>query len=432
MRLGGRISAAIEVLDEMRTRNRPASDALRDWGNAHRFAGSGDRNAIGNLVYDSLRQYASSAWLMDDEEPSSVVFASLVRQWGMDVATITSELDGDKFAPEIPVARLEAMAGRDFTYAPAHDEADIPEWCMEHFQENFGDDWVKEAKALAERAPLDLRVNTLKADVSKVLKALSREKAKKSPISLNGIRINPGRGDSRMPNVQADAAFQKGWFEVQDEGSQIAAELVFAREGEQILDFCAGAGGKTLALAALMNNKGQIHAHDADRHRLAPIHERLKRAGTRNVQVHDPREGLKALAGKMDRVLIDAPCSGSGTWRRKPDAKWRLTPDTLEMRMNEQKSVLDEAMKYVRPGGFLCYVTCSVFPCENEEQIYAFGERHNKDGGKWDLLSAGGAWEELYGYEKPKPWSADMDCITLSPASTGTDGFFFAVLQRLA
>ena len=426
MRLGGRVQAAIEVLEDMAARKRPATEALKDWGLSHRFAGSGDRSAIGNLVYDCLRRQASAAWLMGDDSPPSVAFATLMRDWDMTPDHIRQAFEDDRFAPEIPVEKLEAAASRDTAFADAHVEADIPEWCAASFEENFEEEWVAEAKALAARPPLDLRVNTLKTDRGKVLKALSSTDAKETAIALNGIRIEPGRGARRLPNVQAEPGYQKGWFEIQDEGSQIAADLVFARPGEQVLDYCAGGGGKTLALAAGMENRGQVHAYDADRNRLAPIFERLKRAGVRNAQVHSPKDDLSPLEGRMDRVLVDAPCTGSGTWRRRPDAKWRLTPDMLETRQNEQAAVLEAAARYVRPGGYLVYVTCSVFPEENEHQVYAFGERH----AEWELLSAGEVWQDLFGFDKPKPWSSDLKCITLTPASTGTDGFFFAVMQR--
>lgn len=426
MRLGGRVQAAIEVLEEMQTRWRPASEALKDWGTSHRFAGSGDRSAIGNLVYDTLRKQSSSAWLMQDDSASAAVFLTLQKQWGVGIEQMREAFADDKFAPEIPEEKLLAAKDRDFAFADAHVEADVPEWCAGMFEENFDEEWVKEGQALSQRPPLDLRVNTIKADREKVLKSLADTGARPTEIARQGIRIAPGKGARRLPNVQAEAGFQKGWFEIQDEGSQLVADLVFAQPGEQVFDYCAGAGGKTLALCAAMDNKGQVHAYDSDKSRLAPIYERLKRAGSRNVQVHTPKDDLSHLTGKMDRVLIDAPCTGSGTWRRRPDAKWRLTPQALEHRMADQAEVLDKAAQFVRPGGYLCYVTCSVFPEENEHQVYAFGDRNEG----WELLSAGEVWQDLFGFDKPKPWSSDMRCITLTPASTGTDGFFFAVMQR--
>lgn len=430
MRLGGRVQAAIEVLEDIEARKRPASQALRDWGLGHRFAGSGDRNAIGNLVYDVLRKRSSTAYLIGDDSAKCLVFCTLQRQWDMIIAQIQEAFAEDKFAPEIPLEQLQAALTKDFAFASPHEQGDVPEWCAEHLEENFDEDWVGEAEAMSERPPLDIRVNTLRATVEKVAKAISPTGAKPTNISRHGLRIAAGNGAKRLPNVQAEPGFQKGWFEVQDEGSQIVSELTLAKPGEQVFDFCAGAGGKTLALAAQMENKGQIHAFDANKNRLVPIFERIKRAGTRNVQVHPAASDLKDLAGKFDRVLVDAPCTGSGTWRRRPDAKWKLTPQTLASRVAEQQTVLDEASIFVKPGGFLIYVTCSIFMQENEEQVYAFADRHKSEGDSWELLSAGEAWQDLYGFDKPKPWSSDLKCITLTPASTDTDGFFFAIMQR--
>src|SRR5690606_5792063 len=163
----------------------------------------------------------------------------------------------------------------------------------------------------------------------------------------DGIRIPPIEGDGRHPNVQAEPAFQKGWFEVQDEGSQLVALLAGAAAGMQVLDYCAGAGGKSLALSSAMGNRGQIFAHDAEKQRLAPIFERIRRADARNVQVVAKSAELEPLAGRMDIVLVDAPCTGSGTWRRRPDAKWRLTGRQLDVRRAEQAAILDAAARFV-------------------------------------------------------------------------------------
>jgi len=427
MRLGGRMAAAIEVLETVERQKRPVAEVLKDWGAAHRFAGSGDRAAIGNLVYDALRQKLSHAYLMDDNGAPALVHAVLLRQWGFDSDRLIAQLRDDRFAPEpLPEAALDAFRTRDLSRAPAHVQADIPEWIEFAFEENFGDDWIAEARALNRRPPLDLRVNTLKADRGKVRKALARTSAVPTRIAANGLRIAAGEGPSRLPNITAEPAHAKGWFEIQDEGSQIVSELIFARAGEQLLDYCAGGGGKTLALSAAMDNKGQIHAWDIDKTRLAPIFERLRRAGTRNVQVHEADADLGGLIGRMDRVLVDAPCSGTGTWRRRPDTKWKLTRDALEARLEQQQEVLAAAAPYVRPGGFLIYITCSILPQENEAQVYNFCE----DDGDFELVSSGEAWQELYGDDRPQPWSADMKTITLTPAATDTDGFFFAVMQR--
>lgn len=426
MRLGGRLAGAIEVLSDIEARKRPVADALKDWGLAHRFAGSGDRAAIGNIVYDALRMKLSHAYLMDDDSAASLALGVMLRQWRYGPDRLAQELDGDKFAPEIPAERLAAFAARRLENAALHVQGDIPEWVQASFEENFSEDWLEEAKALTGRPTLDLRANTLKASRQKVLKALERSGAVPTTIARNGIRIPAGEGPSRLPNVTAELSFQKGWFEVQDEGSQIVADLVFAQEGEQVLDYCAGGGGKTLAMSAAMNNKGQVHAYDADRKRLAPIIERLKRAGTRNVQVHEDLSTLSPLAGRFDRVLVDAPCTGTGTWRRRPDTKWRLTEKNLEERLAQQEEALASAANFVRPGGYLLYVTCSVLPEENENQVYSFCE----DNPEFEILSAAEVWVDLFGTDKPQPWSADMKTVTLTPASTDTDGFFFCAMGR--
>jgi 16S rRNA (cytosine967-C5)-methyltransferase len=196
------------------------------------------------------------------------------------------------------------------------------------------------------------------------------------------------------------------------------------------MDLCAGAGGKTLALAALMENSGQLYAYDSDRMRLRPIFERLKRAGVRNVQVlpAGDREGLDKLEGRMDLVLIDAPCTGSGVWRRRPDAKWRLSPQMLEARLAEQRAVLDESARLVKPGGRLAYITCSVLPAENRDQVDAFLARQ----GDFKLVPWPGLWEQaLPGSSPPASADGSADTLQMTPLSHGTDGFFVAMLERV-
>ncbi len=427
MRLGGRLAGAIEVLADIEARRRPVADALKDWGLSHRFAGSGDRAAIGNIVYDALRMKLSHAYLMGSDSALALGYAVMLRQWGLSSQALEQEFDGDKFAPELPSAdMLSAFQSRDLDDAEPFVQGDIPAWTQSAFEENFGEGWIDEAKALAGRPALDLRANTLKAGRDKVLKALERSHAEAARIARYGVRIPAGEGASRLPNVTAELSFQKGWFEVQDEGSQIVADLVCAQPNEQILDYCAGGGGKTLAMAAVMNNKGQVHAYDTDRKRLAPIIERLKRAGTRNVQVHDHTETLAPLAGRFDRVLVDAPCTGSGTWRRRPDTKWRLTEKNLEERLSQQTEALSQAARFVRPGGHLIYVTCSVLPPENDGQINRFlGENP-----QFEIEPAQALWQTLFGAESPRPRSLNGETLTLTPASTGTDGFFFSSMKR--
>ena len=279
--------------------------------------------------------------------------------------------------------------------------------------------------ALGERAPVDVRVNTLKADRKRVLRALARHNAHETSFSPLGVRVPAPVGEKRYPNLEAEAGHGKGWFEIQDEASQISALVAGAAAGTQVLDLCAGAGGKTLALCAAMENKGQIYAYDKDRNRLRKIFERLKRAGARNVQVLEAGDAahLSSLEGRMDLVFIDAPCSGSGTWRRRPDAKWRLSERALAKRCREQAEVMDLGAPLTRPGGRLVYVTCSLLPEENEDQVHAFRERHRE----YRPLPWRDAWT---GTEKLISAEGAEDTLLLTPKTHGTDGFFIAVLER--
>ncbi len=427
MRLGGRLAAAIEVLEDIGRRHRPVADALKDWGLSHRFAGGGDRAAIGNIVYDALRHKRSAGWLLGEDTPRAIGFGALLIEWGQTAQSLNQALDGDKFAPPLlSETELQTIAERQIGDAPPVVRADIPDWCEPLFERAFGADWVAEGAALATRPPLDIRVNTLQSDRAKVLAELADTGAKPAAIALQGIRIPPIDGDGRHPNVQAEPAFQKGWYEVQDEGSQIVATLAGAQAGMQVLDFCAGAGGKTLALSAAMANKGQVFAHDSEKARLAPIFDRIRRSENRNVQVVTKPAELAPLTNHMDIVLVDAPCTGSGTWRRRPDAKWRLTQRQLDARKGEQSAILDAAKAYVKPGGLLVYITCSVFDEENGEQIAAFLDRHKG----FAPVDHRALWDSSFPGHTAAARIGKTSDISLSPALSSTDGFYFCALRR--
>jgi 16S rRNA (cytosine967-C5)-methyltransferase len=374
MRLPGRISAAIAVLTEAETRQRPVAEALKAWGINNRFAGAGDRAAIGNLVYDALRRRASHAALMGSDSARALVLSVVVRDWGEDPAALNESFSGDRHAPEaLSAEEMARVVGQLPDDTPGWVLADSPQWLAPSLQRAFGDNWIAEGQDMAGRPSLDLRVNSLRAERTKAMQALARFDPKETAIAPLGLTMPARPRDARTPNVVGDETYLKGWFEVQDQGSQIVAALAGARPGEQVLDFCAGAGGKSLALAAAMGNKGQIFAYDSDRARLAPIHERLKRNGVHNVQVRMPQPGaLDDLVGRMDRVVIDAPCTGTGTWRRRPDTKWTLTPELLAQRVEAQQAVLAQGRLYLRPGGTLIYITCSILPEENDDRIAAF------------------------------------------------------------
>src|SRR4051812_28803161 len=374
-----RLSAAIELIDAIDTQRVPAAKALKEWGTAHRYAGSGDRAAISGLVWDVLRRRASSAWILDNDTPRARVLGMLKVERGMAVETIAALCDGGRFAPA-PLSDGEraALASRTLADAPAHIAGDYPEWLEGYLAQAFGDDRVAEASAMASRAPLDLRVNSLKATREKVLASTAHLGTLPTPWSPLGLRIELG-ADARNPGIHSEEDFIKGAVEVQDEGSQLAALFSGAKPGEQVIDLCAGAGGKTLALAAMMQGKGRLIATDQDKRQLAPIHERLSRAGVHNCDVRTPKgpnDTLSEIRGSADLVLIDAPCTGTGTWRRNPDAKWRIRPGALEVRLKDQVAVLDRAVDLVKPGGRIAYITCSVLPQENGEQIRGFMARH--------------------------------------------------------
>jgi len=423
---GGRLSAAIDVLGAILTQHRPAADALNEWGRAHRFAGSADRAAIGNVVYDVLRKKLSIYVRMGSDDARALVIGGAASALGQTPEQIASLCSGTDHGPA-PLSNMESegLARGLPADTPAHIRADVPDWLWPSFSAAFGPQAEAEGHALATRAPVDLRANSLKADRNKVLKALSAFGAVATSRSPLGIRIPAPIGAGRTPNVQAEPAFQKGWFEVQDEGSQLTALIAAEAAGPaaQVLDYCAGGGGKTLAIAAALANKGQVFAHDSDRHRLAPIHDRLRRAGTRNVQVLGTRGPvLEPLVGRMDCVLVDAPCSGTGVWRRRPEAKWRLTPEQLAKRIEEQHDILERCLPMLKPGGRLVYVTCSVLPQENQDQIAALLARHPG----LRALPVHELVAKVAG-SSPMPNHSGIG-LTLTPHSAGTDGFFVAVL----
>ncbi len=428
MRPAGRLSGAIEVLDDILTRHRPVADALSDWGKSHRFAGSGDRAAIGALVYDALRHRLSTGWRMAADTPRALALGTAALAWKLDVEQVVALCDGVDHAPSPSSEDERSGLMRDTAAAPAHIQANVPEWLWPAFVDRFGDRAIAEGQALCQRAPADIRCNTLKASRERVLKALEPFKATATLLSPVGVRVPPADGAGRTPNLQPEAAFQAGWIEFQDEASQLAALVAAAAHpaNGQVLDYCAGGGGKTLAMAAAKANKGQIYAHDADRHRLGPIHQRIQRAGVRNVQVRPPRPGaLDDLAGRMDLVLVDAPCTGTGVWRRRPEAKWRLSPEALAKRKQEQRTILGDAARFVKPGGRLVYVTCSLLAEENEGQVAAFREAHPE----FALVPMEPLWQAVAGKEATLPAASSAGSLFLSPASTGTDGFYVAVLQ---
>ena len=376
---GARVAAAIEVVADIEARHRPASDVLKDYGVAHRFAGSKDRAAISAHVYDALRRRASAMWIMEAQTPRAILLGSLRQARGLDADAIAALCTGEAHTPE-PLSEPEhaALATRTLDGAPLHVAGDFQDWLEPAMTATFGDTLLAEMQAMATRAPLDLRVNRLKVKREKVVAMLAHLSPALATYAPDGLRLPPGP-DGRSPALTGEPAFIKGLVEVQDEGSQLATRLAGAKPGEQVLDLCAGGGGKTLALAAAMENRGQIYATDTDGTRLAGLFPRLDKSGARNVQILAPKRGVPPIAdlvGRCDLVLVDAPCTGTGTWRRNPDAKWRVRPGALEQRVKEQDAVLAEAARFVKPSGRIVYITCSLLAEENEARVAHFLGAH--------------------------------------------------------
>ncbi len=426
-----RLSAAIEVLADIEARRRPAVDALKDWGLAHRFAGSSDRAAIAGLVYDALRRKSSAAWLMGEASPRAVLIGMLRRERGLDATAVAALCNGARYAPApLTEAEQAALRGDALSGAPAHVIGDYPDWLDPYLARAFGDERAEEAAALASRAPLDLRVNTLAGAREEALSELAHLHAEATRWSPVGLRIRLVAA-AKSPAIHAEPLFRKGRIEIQDEGSQLSALLAGAKPGEQVIDLCAGAGGKTLALAATMENRGQIYATDTDKRRLVAIHERITRAAARNIQVRTPKsvgDVLTDLAGRADLVLIDAPCTGTGTWRRNPDAKWRVRPGALAERLKQQEAALERACALVKPGGRIAYVTCSVLADENGDQVRAFLGRHADFSVEKPANVVNALGERAYLFSRAVLISDEG--LLMTPRRTDTDGFFVSMLRR--
>ncbi len=419
MRDGGRVAAAIQVLDDIELRHKPVRQALKTWSDGARYAGSKDRAWVSGLVLDVLRRRRSLAWMMDEETNRARAIAALRWVWDWPVERI-AEAAADPHGPgalgEAEAARLNAPASLGEAWPDVR--GDYPAWLEPSMIRAFGEARAEEGAAFAARAPVDLRVNRLKSDAYEVLKALEGMGAEPAGVLPDALRVPAPAAAERAASVEIHPAYAMGWFEVQDLGSQMAAAAAGDIAGARVLDFCAGGGGKTLALAAAMGGSGTVFAYDVDARRMVDVIPRATRAGVTNLDLRTPLNprALEGLEGTMDLVFVDAPCTGSGTWRRHPDAKWRLSPESLQRRLNEQRKVLDQASLFVRPGGRLVYVTCSVFTEENEEQVEAFVARNAAF--------------------KVRPLDLFADHLTpqgylrLSPRSAGTDGFFAALLDR--
>jgi len=423
-----RLAAAIEILDEIARSKGPADGAIKAWGRNHRFAGSKDRRAIAEHVYVALRARARSAWRMGADDGRALVLGSFA---GGPAEVVEPLFAGDAHGPaplrDDERARLSSPPSK----APGWVEAGVPEWIAPIFEAQFGDDWIAEGRAaILDRAPVDLRVNALRGPVDKAMNLLKHEgvEPERTPFSAWGLRLPAGFAT----DVHTLKAFTTGWVEVQDEASQIAAALAGARPDALVIDYCAGGGGKTLALSASMSGRGRLIASDIDQKRLDAMQERLTRAGARvAVRRLGPHgEGLDDLEGRADLVFVDAPCSGSGTWRRHPEAAWRLTPETVTRLAALQQTILARAARLVAPGGRLLYATCSLLEAENDAVAAAFAAAHPEFRPVPVAEAARTANLTDAARARLAALADGGHTLQLTPRRTGTDGFFAALFQR--
>lgn len=409
------IDAATEALTRALKLDRPADAVLHDFFREHRGAGARDRAFIADSVYGVLRRKRTVDHLAGEDGARRMLLAYLARIAGVSVRELA-----DAMAPAenrwLAQIRAESVDG-----LPLAVRLELPDWLAERLGRTRTEaELLALARGLNEPAPLDLRVNTLvcERDEARLRLAADGFEAQPMPYSPVGLRLR-GR-----PSIQHHPLFLEGAIEVQDEGSQLLGYLVAPRRGELVVDFCAGAGGKTLMLGALMRSQGRLYAFDVSAARLSRMKPRLRRSGLSNLHPqliadeHDVR--IKRLAGKADRVLVDAPCSGLGTLRRNPDLKWRQSPRSLEELQRKQASILRSAARLVRPGGRLVYATCSLLAEENEEIVWGFLSGHPG----FRTIDCGSLLSEAR-------IALDSELfLKLYPHIHGTDGFFAAVLVR--
>jgi 16S rRNA (cytosine967-C5)-methyltransferase len=438
MKQGALFQAAITLLTEILGSAAPADRVVTGYFRQCRYMGSTDRRVISEIIYQILRRYEELAWYLQGIpiHPSTwgrllvLVYAHKIQNLSVPQIEDLCQKEGqeDKFclAPlsSIEQLLLKGIERRESEPMPLSVRLNIPAWIFPRLEDTFGNQLEDAAKALNQPAPLDLRVNTLKTTRDNVLRQLQGEgfDAKPTPWSPVGIRLV-----ERRP-LSGHNLWKRGDIEVQDEGSQLLALLTDTKPGMAVIDFCAGAGGKTLAMAATMQNRGRIVATDVALWRLNRSRERLRRAGANNVEFRAlDQEGtvkwLKRQAGRFDRVLVDVPCSGSGTWRRNPDLKHRFSEQDLAEIIVKQNQILKQASLLVKSGGRLIYATCSLFAEENTSQIRRFLETQPD----FRLIPIGDVWVSVLGTSCP----VKEDTLQLTPHAHFVDGFFIAVMERI-
>ncbi len=396
----------------------PADSVVSDFFRHHRLIGARERHTLAETTYAVLRKRLLFQHLAQSGKGEIERRLALLG-WQGNAAFLRAALKPEE------VLWLEQVQSVDVASLPERLRHNLPDWLAEWLQAELGDEFWPLVEALNQPAGLDLRVNTFKAkreDVQAAL-ALAGIHAVPTPYSPVGLRL------ATKPALHKVDAFLRGDIEVQDEGSQLLALLTGAKRGEMVADFCAGAGGKTLALGAMMRNTGRLYAFDVSGHRLAALKPRLARSGLSNVYpvqiAHERDDRIKRLAGKIDRVLVDAPCSGLGTLRRNPDMKWRQSPESVQQMIVKQAAILASAARLLKPGGRLVYATCSLLRAENEDVAQAFSAEHADS---FRVLPAAEVLQRAQVAEAATLMSGDF--MRLWPHRHGTDGFFAAVWER--
>ncbi len=431
MRDGARIQSSIEILERMQGSKIPMDNNIRDYLHHKRYIGSKDRKAIVELPYNVVRSHARLGWWLNKiglrDSPRTRVIAYLMLS-GLSQHDVKIRFVDDKYCPgalsEDELNAIQALEGQALTQEemPASVRCECPDWAKEKLEALYSDEFEAQLNAMLDPAPLDLRVNTIKIDVEQAQNSLKKDEVEtvRTPYSPYGLRT------IGKPYMSATKAFHKGFVEIQDEGSQLISYVCGVKPGMRVLDYCAGGGGKTLGLAAQMEGKGIIFATDNDSRRLEKGRRRYKKADVHNIEVRSledekNRKWLRRQKDAMDVVLVDAPCSSSGTWRRNPDLRWNQYGPSLEEIKTSQAEILERVADKVKVGGRLVYATCSLFAEENEEQIALFLENHPE----YKVLSMPDIWPK-----DVTPCPVETDYLRLTPKDHQTDGFFTAVLLR--
>jgi 16S rRNA (cytosine967-C5)-methyltransferase len=427
MKPGARLQAAIEITDlilqSVEEGGAAADQIVRQYFSRRRYAGSKDRRSVRETTYLVLRNRGVIAVLLGQGDiplagRSAVIVTTILKQDG-ETDNLPELFSGEKYCAEAlsdeELALIEQVKAGFAGELPDWANNNYPEWMDESLKRRFGENLEEAMASFSERATLDLRVNSLRGSLEDASALLPY--ATQTPFATNGLRIEEDN------NIQSAPVYRDGLVDIQDEGSQLAVLVCAPQPGMTVLDYCAGAGGKALAMSAMMQNEGSIFAHDSAPARLERIAPRAKRLNCTNINIINK---LERILKDMDRVVLDVPCSGTGTWRRNPELRWRLTQDRLDDYIKIQREILADGATRVAVGGQLVYITCSVLPQEDEDQITAFLAEHEE----FSLVSYQDNLAEQVTM-MPETLSSIPECLLLAPHRHATDGFFVAVMQRV-